>query len=103
MSKRYALLVGTVISALALSGCGHGQGNQGATSTQVANSVTSESVSSVSTSQSSRSQSSSQSASEANLKGPRKPARSRLAVRLSPLISSRCKPPIKSSWTTAIR
>ena len=41
MSKRYALLVGTVISALALSGCGHGQGNQGATSTQVANSVTS--------------------------------------------------------------
>lgn len=69
MSKRYALLVGTVISALALSGCGHGQGNQGATSTQVANSVTSESVSSVSTSQSSRSQSSSQSASEAKSQG----------------------------------
>ena len=69
MSKRYALLVGTVIGALALSGCGHGQGNQGATSTQVANSVTSESASSVSTSQSSRSQSSSQSASEAKSQG----------------------------------
>ena len=107
MSKRYALLVGTVIGALALSGCGHGQGNQGATSTQVANSVTSESASSVSTSQSSRSQSSSQSASEAKSQGAsqasQEPARSRLAVRLSPLISSRCKPPIKNSWTTAIR
>ena len=69
MSKRYALLVGTVIGALALSGCGHGQGNQGATSTQVANSVTSESVSSVSTSQSSHSQSSSRSASEVKSQG----------------------------------
>ena len=69
MSKRYALLVGTVIGALALSGCGHGQGNQGATSRQVVNSMTSESVSSVSTSQSSHSQSSSQSANEAKSQG----------------------------------
>ena len=69
MSKRYALLVGTVIGALTLSGCGHGQGNQGATSRQVANSVTSESVSSVSTSQSSHSQSSSRSASEVKSQG----------------------------------
>lgn len=97
MSKRYALLVGTVIGALALSGCGHGQGNQGATSRQVANSVTSESVSSVSTSQSSHSQSSSQSASEAKSQGASQASQEPANAQASPLISSRCKRPIKSS------